>query len=60
MTITADIALLKRGKGCEYQVDHHCKARIPLIGGKVEKYILSQTDGGAQDELDYLQQYLKK
>jgi hypothetical protein len=52
--ISASISLLATADGCEYGVSHRCKAKIPLIGGKVEKFILSQTDSGAVEELDYL------
>ncbi|WP_373089000.1 DUF2505 domain-containing protein [Zhongshania sp.] len=50
----ATMSLLPTASGCEYIVSHHCKAKIPLVGGKVEKYVLSQTDDGALDELNYL------
>ncbi|WP_269619324.1 DUF2505 domain-containing protein [Zhongshania sp. BJYM1] len=54
VTLSAKISLLATGEGCEYSVSHRCKAKIPLVGGKVEKFVLSQTDSGAQDELNYL------
>lgn len=52
--LSATMSLLATGEGCEYTVSHRCKAKIPLVGGKVEKFILSQTDSGALDELNYL------
>jgi len=54
----ASISLLATADGCEYSVSHRCKAKIPLVGGKVEKFILSQTDSGALDELSYLKKAL--
>lgn len=56
--LTATISLLATAGGCEYSVAHKCKAKIPLVGGKVEKFVLSQTDSGALDELNYLKKIL--
>lgn len=58
--VTADIALKPSGKGCVYEIAHRCKARIPLIGGQIERYVLAQTEAGCKDELDYLANLLKK
>lgn len=58
VTIFADFTLLSTASGCRYSVSHRAKAAIPLLGGKVEKYILSQTSDGARDELTYLRDYL--
>ncbi|WP_372863818.1 DUF2505 domain-containing protein [Spongiibacter sp.] len=58
VTLSADMSLQPKGEGCEYRVSHRCKARIPLVGGKVEKFVLSQTDEGAIQELDYLKNAL--
>lgn len=38
---------------CIYEIAYKAKANIPLIGGKVEKYIASQTNAGIQQELDF-------
>ncbi|MBD2858996.1 DUF2505 domain-containing protein [Spongiibacter sp. KMU-158] len=54
IVITADYSLVPKGKGCEYTATHYCKAKIPLIGGKIEKFVLSLTDGDAEKELQYL------
>ena len=35
------------------------KAKVPLLGRAIEKYILSQTSDGASDELSYLRDYLE-
>ncbi|CAA0087196.1 Uncharacterised protein [Zhongshania aliphaticivorans] len=56
--LSAKVSLLEVAGGCEYSVSHRCKAKIPLVGGKVEKFVLSQTDAGAKDELDYLKKKL--
>ncbi len=58
VTIEADFELQPQGKGCRYSVSHSAKAKIPLVGRQVEKFILSQTAGGAEDELAYLRDYL--
>jgi hypothetical protein len=51
-------SLIATANGCEYTIDHSCKAKIPLVGGKVEKFVLSQTDTSATEELDYLKSHL--
>ena len=53
-TVKGDFSLMPTAKGCRYQIEHRCNAKIPLIGGKVEKYVCAQTDGGAEAELQYL------
>ncbi len=58
--VTADISLTPSGKGCVYEIEHRCKARIPFIGGQIEKFVLAQTQAGCKDELDYLVAALKK
>lgn len=58
VTITAEMSLTGDDSACVYTVDHRCKAKIPLVGGKVEKFVLSQTDDGATDELNYLEKKL--
>ena len=52
--ISADFSLKPDGDGCVYEITHYCKAKIPLVGGKVEKFVLAETDKGAEEELDYL------
>ena len=54
VTITARFELMPTASGCQYTVSHKAKAKIPLVGKQVEKYILGQTAHGARDELDYL------
>lgn len=50
----ATMSLKPTDSGCEYVVTHHCKAKIPLIGGKVEKFALGEADATAEEELQYL------
>lgn len=44
--------------GCDYSIDYQCKASIPLVGKKVEEFIISQTAGGLQQEIDWLKKHL--
>ncbi|MEX1667573.1 DUF2505 domain-containing protein [Zhongshania guokunii] len=56
--LKATCSLLATATGCEHIVDHRCKAKIPLVGGKVEKFVVAQTDAGALDEFNYLKNKL--
>lgn len=58
VVITARFELMPTGSGCRYSVSHKAKAKIPLVGRQVEKYILGQTTEGAEQELEYLADYL--
>lgn len=55
VTLTAKFKLRPTDAGSEYNIDFACKARIPLVGSKVEDFILSQTEEGMRKEMDYLQ-----
>lgn len=52
--LSAKFKLKPIEEGCEYSVDYSCKAKIPLVGGKVEAFILGQTEEGMRKEMDYL------
>lgn len=58
VTVTARFQLEPTSTGSRYTVSHSVKAKIPLVGKQVEKYILGQTASGARDELAYLRDYL--
>lgn len=58
VTVFGDFELENTGAGCRYRVSHRARARIPLLGRSIEKYILSQTSDGANDELSYLRDHL--
>lgn len=60
VTITAKYLLSPTDSGSEYSISFTAKAKIPLLGKKVEKFILSQTEDGLKTEIDFLQSYLKK
>jgi hypothetical protein len=55
-----DFELRPAGKGCVYRIEHTARCRIPLVGGAVEKFALSELDNGCIAELDYLVAWLKK
>ncbi len=46
--------------GCEYTISYNAKAKIPLIGGKVEKFIVTNCEDGTQKELEYTDSKLKE
>ena len=58
VTVAARFQLEPTSTGSRYTVSHSVKAKIPLVGKQVEKYILGQTASGATDELAYLRDYL--
>ena len=58
VTIMGKFNLAATTKGCRYTVSHSVKARVPLVGRQVEKYILSQTVDGARQELQYTADHL--
>ena len=58
VTIAARFELVPTKNGSHYSVSHRVKAKIPLVGKQIEKYIMGQTAGGATDELEYLSNYL--
>jgi hypothetical protein len=60
VTIFGSFELVPTAEGCCYRVSHRAKANIPLIGGRVEAFVLEQTDQGAADELAYLGDYLER
>ncbi len=56
--VDAQLKLIETPKGCDYFIDHTAKAKIPLVGRLVEKFIISQTGGGVGAEIDYLNKQL--
>ncbi|WP_372749354.1 DUF2505 family protein, partial [Litorivivens sp.] len=58
VTIGGKFTLKPSKKGCVYSVSHTCKAKIPLVGGKVEKFVLGQTGDGAVAELEFAERSL--
>lgn len=58
VTIEADFSLQPAKKGSVYSINIRCKARIPLVGGKVEKFILEQAATGVSAEMAYTRKQL--
>ncbi|CAA0108607.1 Uncharacterised protein [BD1-7 clade bacterium] len=52
--VNTDMTLKPSGDGCEYTISYKAKADIPLVGGKVEKFIVSNCEEGTQKEIDFL------
>lgn len=53
VTIKAAFGLKDEGKGSVYTIDHKVKVKIPVIGGKVEKFIKGQIEDGLSAEMQY-------
>lgn len=58
VVVNAKFKLAPDGKGCVYSVEHTAKVGIPLLGGTIERFILSQTSDGINKEIDFLKQRL--
>jgi Protein of unknown function (DUF2505) len=58
-TVCTEFTLSPSKKGCEYEVTHSANIKIPLVGRKVEKFILKTAIEDAEKELDYLRTALK-
>lgn len=51
--VSADMRISPNGSGCLYTVNFKVKADIPLVRGKVEKFIKSNCIDGAEQELKF-------
>ncbi|HEY9035975.1 MAG TPA: DUF2505 domain-containing protein [Pseudomonadales bacterium] len=58
VTIDAQFGLKPGKKGCIYTIEFSCKARIPLVGRKVEQFIAEQAKEGVSKEMAYLKKQL--
>jgi hypothetical protein len=56
VSLSAKFKLKATDNGCDYSIDYLCKASIPLVGKKIEEFIISQTAGGLEQEIHWLQQ----
>lgn len=60
VTVEAEMRLMADADGgCTYTICHSARAMIPLLGVRIEKFILEQTEAGARAELDHLAASLK-
>lgn len=51
--VKTDMRISPNGSGCLYSVNFNVKADIPLVRGKVEKFIKSNCVEGAEQELKF-------
>ncbi|MCX2980642.1 DUF2505 domain-containing protein [Halieaceae bacterium IMCC14734] len=58
VAVGARFELYPTDAGCCYSIEHSASAKIPLLGRRIEKFILVQAEEGCAAELDYLQQQL--
>lgn len=58
ITISAMFSLEPNNDGCIYITAARAKADIPLIGRKIEKFLVKQFESDAARELGYTQEYL--
>lgn len=59
VTVKSSSTLKPTDNGCVYTVKHTAKAKIPLVGGKVEKFIIGNCEEGSEKELAYTDEQLK-
>lgn len=52
--VEAEGTLKSTGAGCELRVLHTITVKIPMIGKRVEKYVMGQTKAQYRDQLHYL------
>lgn len=52
--VYADIELFATQDGCRYLVEQRAAAKVPLIGGRIEKFAVSQALEGCKSDPDYL------
>jgi len=57
-TVHTEFTLSPTRKGCEYQISHNAKIKIPIVGRKVEKYIVSKAAEDVKKEMYYLRSVL--
>ena len=58
VTISATFELYPTDGGCCYVIDHSVEAKVPLVGGRIEKYIHAKAQEGCITEMEYAQQRL--
>ncbi len=54
VNVKVEMTLKPQGKGCVYSIKYKPTAKIPLIGGKVEKFIQGNCEEGTMKELKYM------
>ena len=51
--IKTEMTLKPTEGGCVFNINYKAKAKIPLVGGKVEKFIISNCVEGTQKEMEF-------
>ena len=57
-SMTGTMKLAPRGKGCVNEVAITITASLPLVGGKLEKFVSRDTEATLQAEYDFIREYL--
>ena len=57
-SLSADMTVKPTDAGCEYAISYKAKANIPLVGGKVEKFIISNCEEAIPKEVAFLEEKL--
>jgi Protein of unknown function (DUF2505) len=60
LKVFADIELFPTETGCCYRITQGAKASLPLIGGRLEKFAVSQAVEACRDDMRYLADYLEE
>ena len=58
VVVASDFTLKRTGTGCDLSIWHTVTAKIPIIGGRVEKYIIGETRAQFGDQLHFLDMWL--
>ena len=59
VSIGATFELYPTDGGCCYSIEHRARAKVPLVGGRIEKFIHGEAKEGCLAELEYAQQCLE-
>jgi hypothetical protein len=54
VVVTSEFTLKKTGIGCDLSIVHAITAKIPILGKRIEKYILGETRAQFGDQLHFL------
>ncbi|CAA0104594.1 Uncharacterised protein [BD1-7 clade bacterium] len=57
-SLSADMTIKPTNSGCEYAITYKAKANIPLVGGKVEKFIIANCEDAIPKEVAFLEEKL--
>jgi hypothetical protein len=59
-SMSGTMRLSAQGKGCVNEVAITIRASVPLIGGKMEKFVARDTEGSLAAEYEFIQAYLEE